>query len=233
VTEIKVNLLSASEAENGYSELRRAMVEKQLRGRGLKDEQVLAAMAAVPRHEFVPPELRQLAYADEPLGIGAGQTISQPYMVATMTAILGLTGKEKVLEIGTGSGYQAAVLSLLAKDVYSIESRAELATPACERLQRLGLSNVHVHMGDGTLGLKELAPFDAILVAAAGPAVPQPLLGQLAGNGGRLVAPIGGGDCQHLTLVTRRGTEFLSERRDSCRFVPLIGRHGWKDWELL
>jgi protein-L-isoaspartate(D-aspartate) O-methyltransferase len=220
----------AAEAE--YAGQRQAMVEKQLRRRGIRDERVLRAMARVPRHEFVPPQLRDLAYSDEPLGIGAGQTISQPYIVASMTAALRLSGSEKVLEVGTGSGYQAAVLSLVAKEVYSVESLEELAKSAAERLERLGLHNVHVHFGDGTLGLKEMAPFDAILVAAAAPAVPRPLLEQLA-DGGRMIVPVGSEEQQYLVLVTRRGTEFLQERREGCRFVPLVGAYGWKDWNLL
>lgn len=220
------------EANTRYAEQRQAMVHEQLRRRGVKDERVLQAMALVPRHEFVPPQLREQAYGDEPLGIGGGQTISQPYIVASMTAALGLSGSERILEVGTGSGYQAAILSLVAKEVYTIESRQELAATAAERLQRLGFHNVHVHCGDGTLGLKELAPFDAILIAAAAPAVPQPLLEQLD-EGGRMIVPIGPEEQQHLLLVTRHGNDFISQQREPCRFVPLIGQHGWKDWELL
>lgn len=232
VADINIKATSESTPEDSYAEQRRNMVETQLRKRGIKDEGVLRAMATVPRHEFVPPQLRSVAYSDEPLGIGGGQTISQPYIVASMSAALGLTGSEKVLEIGTGSGYQAALLSLLAREVYTIEARPELVKSASQRLQLLGFQNVHVHSGDGTLGLKELAPFDAILVAAAAPALPEPLLEQLA-DGGRMVVPIGPGEHQHLVLVTRRGEDFLSERREACRFVPLLGRYGWKDWELL
>jgi len=232
VTEISTKNLPGSEARNGYSEQRQDMVENQLRRRGVKDERVLAAMASVPRHEFVPAREQDLAYSDEPLGIGSGQTISQPYIVASMTAALRLTGTERVLEIGTGSGYQAAVLALVAKEVHSIESRPELAECAAERLQRLGFNNVHVHVGDGTLGLKEFAPFDAVLVAAAAPALPEPLLEQL-GEGGRMIVPVGTEDQQQLILVTRHGNEFSSGRRESCRFVPLVGRYGWKAWGLL
>jgi protein-L-isoaspartate(D-aspartate) O-methyltransferase len=219
-------------ANDPYLELRETMVETQLRKRGVKDERVLQAMAVVPRHEFVPSHSSALAYADEPLAIGGGQTISQPYIVAVMTEALGLCGSERVLEIGTGSGYQAAVLSLLSRDVYSIEYRAELALSATERLRRLGFQNVHVHCGDGSLGLKEFAPYDAILVAAAAPSVPQPLLEQLS-DGGRMIAPIGTDEHQQLKLLTRRGNDYASEPRDGCRFVPLLGRYGWKDWELL
>lgn len=215
-----------------YTEQREAMVETQIRERGVKDERVLQAMATVPRHEFVPPQSRGMAYADEPLAIGAGQTISQPYIVASMTEALQLSGSERVLEIGTGCGYQAAVLSLLSREVYSVECRAELAKSAAERLQRLGFHNVHVHCGDGSLGLKEFAPFDAILVAAAAPSLPEPLLDQL-NEGGRMIAPIGTEEHQQLLLVTRHGNDYSSERREPCRFVPLVGRHGWKNWELL
>lgn len=232
VAQINATGAPKPEPADGYTEQRQAMVEYQLRRRGLKDERVLRAMATIPRHEFVPPQSRDEAYSDEPLSIGGGQTISQPYIVASMSAALGLSGSEKVLEIGTGSGYQAAVLSLLAREVYTVEFRADLAKSAAERLQRLGFSSVHVHCGDGSLGLKELAPFDAILVAAAAPSVPEPLLEQLA-DGGRLVAPIGAEEQQRLILVSRHGNEYSTERREPCRFVPLVGRHGWKDWELL
>src|SRR3989441_4054303 len=150
-----------------YGPQRTEMIEKQLRRRGITDATVLAAMAEVPRHEFVPHELRSRAYEDAPLPIGGGQTISQPYIVAAMTAALRLQPEDRVLEIGTGCGYQAAVLSRLAKEVFTIERRAELASAASEKLARLGYSNVHVHCGDGTLGLPEFAPFNAILVAAA------------------------------------------------------------------
>ncbi len=214
------------------SRLRVEMVETQVRRRGVKDASVLRAMATVPRHEFVPEQSRSLAYADEPLAIGGGQTISQPYIVAAMSEALGLSGAERVLEIGTGCGYQAAVLSLLSSEVYSIECRPELARAAAERLQRQGFANVHVHCGDGSLGLKEFAPYDAILMAAAAPTVPQPLLEQLK-DSGRLIAPIGAEDHQELLLVTRRGCDYATEHREGCRFVPLVGRHGWKDWEPL
>jgi len=219
-------------SDDPYLELREEMVETQLRKRGVKDEQVLRAMAAVPRHEFVPPQSVGLAYADEPLAIGGGQTISQPYIVAAMTEALRLCGSERVLEIGTGCGYQAAVLSLLSREVYSIECRPELARSAAERLQRLGFKNVHVHCRDGSLGLKEFAPYDAILVAAAAPSVPKPLVEQLS-DGGRMILPIGTEEHQQLLLLTRHGNDYASELREGCRFVPLLGRYGWKDWEIL
>lgn len=204
------------------------MIEKQLRRRGITDSAVLAAMEAVPRHEFVPGELRSRAYEDAPLPIGAGQTISQPYIVAAMTAVLRLRAGDRVLEIGTGCGYQSAVLSRLAKEVFTIECRTELAAAASERLTRLGYNNVHVHCGDGTLGLPEFAPFDAILVAAAAPAVPRPLLAQLADRG-RMILPIGDTEHQELRLIEKQGTEFLTTTLEGCRFVPLLGYYGWQD----
>jgi protein-L-isoaspartate(D-aspartate) O-methyltransferase len=207
---------------------RREMIEKQLRRRGVVDRAVLGAMAAVRREEFVPKEFRERAYEDAPLPIGEGQTISQPYIVAAMTAALDLTCKERVLEIGTGCGYQAAILSRLAKIVFTVESRSELASSAAARLDRLGFRNVHVHCGDGTLGLAELAPFDAILVAAAAPSVPEPLRAQLA-VGGRLILPVGDADHQQLLRMERLGDGFTTRTLEACRFVPLIGYHGWKE----
>lgn len=209
-----------------FAEQRQLMVESQIRRRGVTQQQVLDAMATVPRHEFVPPFWTNQAYADEPLPIGQGQTISQPYIVAAMVASLALTGSEKVLEIGTGCGYQAAVLSLLAREVHSVEILPDLARPAAERLERLGYSNVHVHSGDGTLGWRESAPFDAILIAAAAPAVPEPLLQQLA-LGGRLIAPVGSEDQQELQLITKREGKWMVRETGPCRFVPLMGHHGW------
>ena len=208
------------------------MLETQLRKRGIKNLAVLEAMAQVPRHEFVPEPSRNLAYSDEPLGIGGGQTISQPYIVAAMTEALDLRGTERVLEIGTGCGYQAAVLARLSREVYSVEVRPELARSAAERLARLSYGNVHVHCGDGSMGFKEFAPYDAILLAAAAPQLPQPLLEQLNEETGRLIAPIGQEDRQQLFLVKRRGSTYTTEHREGCRFVPLIGRHGWKAWGL-
>jgi len=203
------------------------MVEKQLRRRGIQDNCVLGAMLSVPRHEFVAEELRSHAYDDVPLPIGSGQTISQPYIVAAMTAALHLKPTDRALEIGAGSGYQAAVLSLLAKEVFTIERRSELASAASERLERLGYFNVHVHCGDGTLGLSEFAPFDAILVAAAAPAAPQPLLAQLA-EGGRMTIPVGDADNQELQLIEKRAGKLLTKMLEGCRFVPLVGHHAWQ-----
>jgi len=185
-------------------------------------------MQAVPRHEFVAEEIRSNAYADAPLPIGGGQTISQPYIVAAMTAALHLRASDKVLEIGTGCGYQAAVLACLAKDVFTIERRPELASGACARLARLGYSNAHVHCGDGTLGLPEFAPFDAILVAAAAPAIPRPLLAQLA-EGVRMILPLGGVEHQELQLIEKHGDAFPTKMLEGCRFVPLVGYHGWQE----
>jgi protein-L-isoaspartate(D-aspartate) O-methyltransferase len=204
------------------------MIEKQLRRRGITDLAVLRAMESVPRHEFVPSEFRSRAYEDAPLPIGAGQTISQPYIVAAMTESLRLRSSDRVLEVGTGCGYQAAVLSLLAKEVFTVECRAELAAAAAARLAALGFSNVHVHCGDGTLGLPEFAPFDAILVAAAAPSAPQPLLAQLA-EGGRMIVPIGAADEQELQLLEKAGNQIRAVTLEGCRFVPLVGRYGWQE----
>jgi protein-L-isoaspartate(D-aspartate) O-methyltransferase len=218
--------------DDTYLELRVEMMETQLRKRGIRDAGVLSAMARVPRHEFVPEPLKSKAYSDEPLPIGAGQTISQPYIVAAMTQALKLGETERVLEIGTGCGYQTAVLAVLSREVYSVEFRSELATSAAERLDRLGYTNVHVHCGDGSAGLKEFGPYDAILVAAAAPSVPAPLTDQL-NEGGRLIAPVGTEERQELLLMTRNGSEVTEQRLEACRFVPLLGRYGWKDRELL
>jgi protein-L-isoaspartate(D-aspartate) O-methyltransferase len=211
-----------------YATQRVAMIEKHLRRRGITDAAVLGAMMAVPRHEFVPEEIRSSAYEDAPLPIGGGQTISQPYIVAAMTAALHLRPSERVLEIGTGCGYQAAVLACLAKEVFTIERRPELASNASARLARLGYANAHVHCGDGTLGLPELAPFDAILVAAAAPAIPKPLLTQLA-EGGRMILPVGDAEHQELQLIEKHGDAFPTKMLEGCRFVPLVGYHGWQE----
>jgi protein-L-isoaspartate(D-aspartate) O-methyltransferase len=211
-----------------YEAARLSMIETQIRRRGIKDSHVLAVMSSVPRQEFVPSEFRSRAYEDAPLPIGEDQTISQPYIVAAMTSALHLKGSERVLEIGTGCGYQAAILSSLAKEIITIEYRSELAAAASERLARLGYTNVHVHCGDGSLGLPEFAPFDAILVAAGAPALPDPLMAQLA-EGGRMVAPVGSLENQELQLVQRTGDAFHTSTLEPCRFVPLMGAHGWKE----
>ena len=210
-----------------YAAQRAEMVEKQLRRRGIHDHCVLGAMLSVPRHEFVAEELRARAYDDVPLPIGGRQTISQPYIVAAMTAALRLKPTDRAIEIGAGCGYQAAVLSLLAKEVFTIERLPELASAASEKLERLGYLNVHVHCGDGTLGLPEFAPFDAILVAAAAPAAPQPLLAQLA-EGGRMIIPVGDADNQELQLIEKRAGDYSTKMMEGCRFVPLVGHHSWQ-----
>jgi protein-L-isoaspartate(D-aspartate) O-methyltransferase len=207
---------------------RHEMVRLQIAGRGVRDPRVLEAMRTVPRHRFVASHLQGAAYRDSPLPIGQGQTISQPYIVAYMTALLELNGEERVLEIGTGSGYQTAVLSQLASQVYSIERLDSLADEACQVFASLGYENVHTRVGDGTLGWPEEAPYDAILVTAAAPYVPEPLKEQLA-EGGRLVAPIGPRWTQRLVRVRRAGGAFYTEDLIGVAFVPLLGSHGWQD----
>lgn len=213
-------------AAEDFEPQRRVMVEEQIRGRGIRSPRVLEAILRVPREEFVPEEYRPLAYTDQPLPIGEGQTISQPFMVAAMAEGLELAGSERVLEVGLGCGYQAAVLSLLARDVYAVEIHQALARAAEERLNRLSYANVHVHTGDGSAGLPEAAPFDAILVSAAAPEVPAPLLEQLA-EGGRLVIPVGQTDQQELRQVRKQQGRVTERVLHYCRFVPLVGRHGW------
>ena len=200
---------------------REKMVTEQIATRGVRDERTLAAMRTVPRHLFVPEEVASQAYADHPLPIGHGQTISQPYVVAFMTEALGLEGDETVLEIGTGSGYQAAVLAEIVARVYSIEIVAPLAQEAAARLQELGYKNVEVRSGDGYAGWPEAAPFDAIIVTAAAPRIPEPLKEQLR-DGGRLILPVGD-DWQELVVVTRRGDRFEEKRVLPVRFVPMTG----------
>ncbi len=207
--------------QDEYAELRNRMVVEQIASRGVSDPRVLAAMRKVPRHEFVPEEYRDLAYRDTPLPIGYGQTISQPYIVAYMTEQLHIGKEDTVLEIGTGSGYQAAVLAELASEVYTIEIIPELAERAKKTLRRLGYNNVHVRIGDGYKGWPEHAPFDAIILTAAPPRVPQPLLDQLK-EGGRLIAPVGE-DYQELVLIRKENGEILRENLIPVRFVPMTG----------
>jgi protein-L-isoaspartate(D-aspartate) O-methyltransferase len=205
---------------------RSRMIETQIRKRGVSSARVLEAMAAVPRHEFVPVKFRSDAYADKPLPIGEGQTISQPYMVAAMTEALELTGSERVLEIGTGSGYQAAVLSLLVSQVITVESHTSLALSAQERLTNLGYANVHVHNGDGSAGFFDAAPYDAILVTAGAPEIPQVFASQLQ-EGGRVVIPVGDRDNQELVRAQMENGELKSRVLFNCKFVLLLGRYGW------
>jgi protein-L-isoaspartate(D-aspartate) O-methyltransferase len=204
------------------------MVEKQIAERGVEHQAVLDAMRAVPREKFVPEAAVDFAYEDRPLGIEAGQTISQPYVVALMAAALELSPRDRVLEIGAGSGYAAAVLSRVAAEVYAIERHAVLVELARRRMKDLGYDNVHIFHGDGTLGCPEHAPYDAIVVSAGGPSVPDALRAQLV-IGGRLVIPVGTTSPeQELLRVTRTGeTEYEQEDLGSVRFVPLIGVHGW------
>lgn len=207
---------------------RKRMVEKLRDHYRIKDERVLDAMSRIPRHFFVPEALKSQAYRDNALPIPGNQTISQPLIVARMTELLKLDEDSKVLEIGAGSGYQTAILALLASRVYAIERVEELAARAEDRLDRLGIKNATVKCGDGTLGWEMYSPYDAILVAAGGPDVPGPLLDQLA-DGGRLVIPIGSDQkSQTLVRLTRNGNEFVEEDCGRCAFVPLIGEHGWE-----
>ena len=205
---------------------RRDMVEFQLRARGIRDGRVLAAMLRVPRHEFVSAEFRDQVYEDHPIPIGEGQTVSQPYIVAIMLQSLALIPSDTVLEIGTGSGYQTALLAELTGQVYSVERHASLARMAEATLRRLGYSNVQVLLGDGSNGLPDHAPFDAIVVSAAAPQIPPPLLEQL-GDGGRMIVPVGPAQAQELQLVYKNAGQSLVTSLEGCRFVPLIGNKGY------
>lgn len=221
------------ETTESLAELRQQMVEDQLAGRDIRDPRVLQAMATVPREEFVPLKLRRLAYTDQALPIAAGQTISQPYTVAFMCQALQLQGGERVLEVGTGSGYGAAVLSQLAAEVVTVERIPILATSAADCLARLGYDNVQVHTADGTLGWPSSAPFDAIVVTAAAAVLPAPYVDQLK-DGGRIVIPVGplvSGQSMH--RYTRHGAETSVEDLGPFAFVPLIGAHGWKSAEVV
>lgn len=209
---------------------REKMVVEQIQQRGVTNVAVLQAMRAVPRHLFIPYELRENAYSDYPLPIGCAQTISQPYIVALMTSLLNLTGTEKVLEVGCGSGYQAAVLSLVSREVHSTEIVPQLAARSAETLRELGYGNVIVHQSDGSLGWPPAAPYDAILVTASAPKVPQPLLEQLKPEG-RLVLPVGGKGLQWLELWQQEHGGWQSEQIIPVAFVPLRGAKGWADWE--
>lgn len=220
------------EEKDQYTAERVRMVDEQLAARDIRDERVQQAFRKVPRHQFVPAESRRLAYMDGPLPIGQSQTISQPYIVALMSQLLGLEGDEVVLEIGTGSGYQAAILACLAGEVHTIERHQALADSAASVLNNLGYDNVHVHVADGTLGWPDNTPYAGILVTAAAPSVPKPLLDQLE-DGGRLVVPVGGRGTQFLECWQRKGGDFDCDQIAPVAFVPLIGEQGWEEghWE--
>ena len=211
----------------GQRHQRARMVEDQLRSRGIRDPRLLAAMGKVAREEFIASEDLGNAYDDHPLPIGAGQTVSQPYIVAAMVEALEVRPTDRVLEVGTGTGYQAAILGELAAEVWTIERHEELATKAREILARLGYTNVHVVVGDGSLGLPQHALFDKILVAAAAPKIPQSLVAQLA-DGGRLVVPVGNRFEQQVQVVRKVRGEAIVTFHDPCRFVPLVGEEGWE-----
>lgn len=210
-----------------YKELRELMVRTQLIPRGIKDKRVLGAMERVPRHLFVDSLTIASAYSDMALPVGEGQTISQPYMVAVMTELLELSGAEKVLEVGTGSGYQAAILAELSRAVYTIERIASLTETAKKKFLELSYSNIHSRTDDGTLGWPEEAPFDRIIVTAGAPEVPGPLLEQLADNG-IMVVPVGNLNSQQLLKTRKSGGKFITEHHTPCVFVPLIGQYAWK-----
>jgi protein-L-isoaspartate(D-aspartate) O-methyltransferase len=207
---------------------RERMVETQIAARGVRDPRVLAAMREVPRHLFVPADVQAHAYEDRPLPIGEGQTISQPYMVAAMTAALDVADTDRVLEVGTGSGYQTAILARLSRSVVTIERHQTLAGHAGRVLASLGLSNVQVVVGDGSRGCLIQAPYDRILVTAGAPAIPEDLTDQLA-DGGRLVIPVGSEGYQRLIIVDRHGDRLTDREGEGCVFVPLIGQHGWPE----
>jgi len=207
---------------------RERMVKEQIMTRGIKDKRVIEMMMKVPRHLFVDKTYYHQAYNDYPLPIGCSQTISQPYMVAAMTELLTLNGDEKVLEVGTGSGYQAAILALLCSKVYTIERIAELTKQARARLDELGFQNINFMVGDGSLGWPEYAPYDGIIVTAGAPDIPTPLIDQLADNG-RLVIPVGGEYFQMLNLITKRKGRISRDEIFECTFVPLLGKESWNE----
>lgn len=215
-------------SHNRYEIARRRMLTEQLIPGGIKDQRVLDAMGRVPREKFIDPGMAEQAYEDRPLHIGMGQTISQPLIVAMMTESLELKGNEKVLEIGTGSGYQAAILAELAKEVFTIERIDVLSIRARKAIHGLLYRNIKFRIGDGTLGWPEEAPFDAIMVTAGAPVIPETLREQLS-DGGRLVIPVGGEVVQELILITRYGNDFKTKFITGCRFVKLIGLQGWKN----
>lgn len=211
-----------------WQALRHNMVAEQLAGRGITDSRVLDAMRHIPRHIFVPEEHQPLAYDDTPLPIGEHQTISQPFMVALMSQLLALDGHERVLEIGTGCGYQTAILGYLAKFVYSIERISTLAHHAETHLQTLNIHNVMIMIGDGSYGLPDKSPYEGIIVTAVAPQIPRPLVSQLSRTGGRLIIPVGVGDKQELVMIQRQGDEYTQTKITPVRFVPLIGKFGFQ-----
>ncbi len=220
--------MCADDQGDVFSEQRERMVREQIERRGIRTPIVLDAMRTIPRHLFVLPDQQNFAYTDGAMRISHGQTISQPYIVALMTDLLNLAGDEKILEIGTGSGYQAAVLAYIAKEVYTIERHKSLSKNATLVLKELGMENVHLHVGDGTLGLPDQAPFQGIMVTAAAPKVPPTLLEQLD-DGGRLVLPVGRRFSQVLEVWQRVDDEFRQEDITAVAFVPLIGEEGWSE----
>ena len=220
--------MATSPSEPDFAHLRALMVDRHVAARGISDPRILQAMREVPRHLFVAPVVASKAYGPGALPIGASQTISQPYIVARMIELLDLSGSEKVLEVGTGTGYQAVVLSKLAAKVFSIERVSELALRATELIKNLKISNISVKVFDGTYGWSDQAPFDRIIIAAAAPEVPQPLMQQLARTG-VMVLPIGSGKSQRLARVRRVGTGVQIEDCGTAEFVPLVGRFGWKE----
>jgi protein-L-isoaspartate(D-aspartate) O-methyltransferase len=213
-----------------FEDQRERMVKSHLEGRGISDSRILEAFRKISRHEFVPPDFRELSYADHPLAIGEGQTISQPYMVAAMVELLEVRPTDKVLEIGTGSGYEAAVLSTLAAEVYTVERIDSLLQRARKILKSMGFANIHYRIGDGSRGWEKAYPpcssFERIIVSAGAPEVPKALLDQLA-EGGRLVIPVGPRVAQELLLITRENGEIVTRNCGSCAFVPLIGEEAW------
>ncbi len=217
--------MNASDETAAFSKLRQRMVETQLRARGIGDERVLDAMLRVPRHEFAPERYREQAYDDHPLPIGEGQTISQPYIVARMLEALAVSPSDRVLEVGTGSGYLTALLAELAEQVFSVERHAALADKARDLLTRMGYSNVRVLVGDGSQGYAEGAPYDAIIVSAAAAEVPRALVQQLA-EGGRMIIPVGPADSQQLQLIRMVGGQPRTTLHELCRFVPLVAGEG-------
>lgn len=224
---VAMGIASSDNGSGALAQARARMVEEQLRARGIRDARVLDAMGKVPREVFLAGEDFRDAYGDHPLPIGAGQTVSQPYIVAAMVEALELRPTDRVLEVGTGTGYEAAVLGELAAEVWTIERHEELANKAREILARLGCPNVHIVHGDGSLGLPEQAPFDKILVAAAAPQIPESLVAQLA-DGGILVVPVGTRSEQQVNIVRKEGGEIIVTTHDLCRFVPLLGAEGWQ-----